>query len=159
MMYYCQGINKVVGVHFDEQAIPLSRYGAGTFMIWVKNAPMPVADENYQFAFPTITPTVRSDSTKWEAGRRIEEKVSPESQSNMQAYNAGLAQKQINGQTLTPGELQDQSYFYAIFNWIGRPNGMLAASDAMIASGENQWWLDVKWPPWNTAWNVYVARF
>jgi hypothetical protein len=159
MMYYCQGIDRVVGVHFDEQNIPLYRYGGGTFMIWVKDGAVPIADETGHYEFPIITAPVRSDSTKWEAGRRIELQVSTEAQSNMQAYNASIAQKQISGTTLTAGEIQDQQYFYAIFDWIGRPNGMLAAADAMIASGENQWWLDIKWPPWNSSWNEFVSRF
>jgi hypothetical protein len=102
---------------------------------------------------------MQSESVKLECGYRIARKVSDQAQRNMTAYATGLQQRLISGGTLTVGETNDLNIYFAIFKWIGRPDGMQAAADDMIATVDMEWWLDVKWPPWDNSWNEFVARF
>jgi hypothetical protein len=163
MRYCCKGIDVVAGIHTDDQNVDPASYGTGAYIVIVPGGSMPAPDPTtFQFPFPDFTPAVISASTIDECGRRIVAKVSAEAQRNINAYIAGLQQTLITGGTLTPAQTTDIATTTAIFQWIGRPNGMQGASDALIAAGDNQWWLDGKWPPWDptsAGWDAFVARF
>jgi hypothetical protein len=161
MLYYCKGPSTLLAVHTHEQTVdPVANYGAGTYVVSDKYGSPKIDPQTKKYLYPDpITAQMQSESVKLECGYRITRKVSETAQRNMTAYATGLQQKEIGGTTLTPEETADMQTYFAIFNWIGRPNGMQAAADAMITSGDMEWYQDVKWPPWNSAWDAFVARF
>lgn len=161
MLYYCKGPSKLLAVHTHEQVVdPVANYGAGTYVVSDKYGIPNVDPTTKQYLYPTtITADMQSQSVKLECSYRITRKVNDTAQRNMTAYATGLQQKEIGGGTLTGAEQADMQTYFAIFNWIGRPDGMQGAADALIAAGDMEWWSDVKWPPWNSAWDAFVARF
>lgn len=114
------------------------------------------------FAFPTITDPIRANSIKLECRMRILAKCSEQSQRNMTARISEIQtdrMTQAPARPATPEEQSDIDTINAIFAWIGRPDGMQTASDAMITAKDNEWYQDVKWPPWNSAWDAFVVNF
>jgi hypothetical protein len=114
------------------------------------------------YDYPTITARMQSDSTKNECNYRITQKVNTAAQMNMNAYVGDLAAAAANGTAMTPAQVADCQMATAINNWIGRPNGMLAASDTLIRNNDQQWYLDGKWPVWDpttAGWSTFVQRF
>jgi hypothetical protein len=161
MRFYCKGIDVISGFHPDDQKIDPAQYGSGAYLVIVPGGVSPTFDPTIPgwTPFPTFTPAVISASTKDECFRRIVAKVDEAQQRNINAYVSGLQQGVITGGTFTPAQTDDIATATAVFQWIGRPNGMQGASDSLIAAGDTEWWLDGKWPPWNTAWDAFVARF
>jgi hypothetical protein len=111
------------------------------------------------YAYPTITAQMQADSVKLECQRRIKAKMSDNAQRNINAYMSDLEGKSVLGTPLTSGEQADLQTALAIHGWVNRPSGMLGASDSLVASNDPQWWLDSKWPAWNSAWDTFVSRF
>ena len=161
MLYYCKGPSTLVALHTHEQTVdPVINYGVGTYVVSDKYGSPKVDPDTKQYLFPSpITPQMQSESVKLECGYRIVRKVNETAQRNMTAYATGLQQKEIDGGTLTSAETTDLQIYFDIFKWIGRPDGMQGAADAMITAGDMEWWQDTKWPPWNSAWDAFVARF
>jgi hypothetical protein len=165
MRYYCKGIDVISAFHTDDATVDPASYGFGTYIVIVPGGVPPTMDPvALKFVpFPDVTnPTTISVSTKDECGRRILAEVDADQQRNINAYISGLQQTLITGGTLTPAQTTDIATATAIFQWIGRPNGMQGTSDALIAAADTQWWLDGKWPPWDptsAGWSAFVARF
>jgi hypothetical protein len=164
MRYYCKGTDVVLGIHADEDPVDVTKYGFGAYIVVVPGSLLPPIDSvTLLFPFPDLTPPATIEaSTKDECGRRIVAKVTADEQRNINAYISGLQQTQITGGTLTAAQQTDITTATAIFQWIGRPNGMQGTSDALIAAGDMEWWLDGKWPPWDptsAGWDAFVARF
>ena len=170
-LYVCRGSSPIVAVatHTDEQIWidPAAKYGQGAYFICDYGGPPPVfADDPvvtpYGWVPPTWTDKIETDSIKLECRRRITVHASDQAQRNM---NAHINQIQLNRMTQsparppTPAEQADQDTYTAIMNWIQRPNGMQATCDALIAAHDHEFFQDVKWPPWNSAWDTFVARF
>ena len=181
-LYFCKQ-NTVLAVHSDDQIYldPTVAYGPNTYVVADFNGPAPKTDPPIntapsglgagplppppvvgQFVYPTITPKIQADSVKLECRRRITTKISEQSQRNLTTYITDIQNRaimSIGGTPPTPAEQSDIATAHAIWAWIGRPSGMQAASDAMIAAFDLEWYQDVKWPPWNSAWDAFVARF
>ena len=105
---------------------------------------------------------MQSDSVKNECTDRILALISENAQRNINAHIADLSAAAANGSAMTPAQVTDCETAAAIHAWIGRPTGMLGASDALIADNDQQWWLDGKWPVWdatNAGWTTFVAQF
>ena len=173
-LYFCKAPSTVLSVHNDDQitsvivADPVKSYGPGTYLIVDIGGPapasqmltMPNGDEvPMGFLYPTVTAAMQAQSTKQECKRRILVHISEQAQRNLTAHISDLQTKLIATPPLSPAEQSDLDTAAAIWAWIGRPNGMQAASDAMIAANDLEWYQDVKWPPWNSAWDAFVARF
>lgn len=181
MLYFCKS-TIVLAVHADEQIWldPIAVYGTSAYVIAdyggppaQTNPPMvgvPPPDPTLppqpppfgQYVYPTITPKMQTDSTKLECRRRITKKVSEQAQRNITTHVNDIQMdrmKQAPARLPTPQEQADMDTAAAIWDWIGRPNGMQAAGDAMIAANDVEWYQDVKWPPWNSSWDTFVARF
>ena len=166
-LYYCKGIDQVVAVHSDEQALePVTSYGYGTYVIVDKGGPAGAHDPadplQIKWLYPTITPAMEAASVKAECRYRILRAVSEQSQRNITTYISEIQSKaimSIGATPPTPAEQTDLTTAKAIWDWIGRPSGMQAAADALIAANDMEWWLDGKWPAWNPAWDAFVARF
>jgi hypothetical protein len=161
-LYYAQGGNKVVAIHTDDQIAldPPENYGFGTYVIvdyYGKAPPFDASKPGY--TYPTITTQMQADSTKLECQRRIKKQMSDNTQRNINAYMSDLEGKVALGQTLTAAEQSDLQTSLSIHGWINRPAGMLGACDSLIAANDQQWWLDGKWPAWNSAWNSFTSRF
>lgn len=160
MRYYCKGTDVVVAIHSDDHSVDPAKYGFGAYVVLDPGGAAPQLDPTtLRYPYPAFTATVMSASTKDECGRRIVAKINAEQQRNINAYFSGLQQTLITGGTLTPAQTTDIATATSIFQWIGRPDGMQGTSDALIAASDNEWWLDGKWPPWNSAWDTFVARF
>lgn len=174
MLYFCKGSNVVVAIHGDEQIYldPIKTYGLGCYIIADYSGklppPPPPSDPNLppppqdSIPFPTITPAMQAISVKLECRRRIVLKVSDQAQRNMTTYITQIQSQAIMSIGATPPTPEEQSDIDtadAIWAWIGRPDGMQGACDAMIAANDLEWYQDVKWPPWNSAWDAFVARF
>jgi hypothetical protein len=163
MLYYCKGGTVVLGVHADEQLTIVDRtnYGAtGVYLIIDLKGPVPTPDPNTGiYPYPTFARTMLADSVKSEANYRINQKISNNGQANMNGYVSNLNSLALGGTALTPAQQTDLQTATQINGWIGRPSGMLGTADALIAANDQQYYLDGKWPPWNTAWNSFVARF
>jgi hypothetical protein len=170
-LYYCKPPNIVVAIHGDGQLTnPVVAYGMSTYVVIDYNGPAatPIywTDPNNPdikvpqgYEYPAISAQMQSDSVKASCQFRIEDKISGSAQRNINSYIAELQTKQIGGGTLTPAEQADVDTSSAIWAWIGRPNGMQGAADNMIAANDLEWYQDVKWPPWNSTWDQFVARF
>lgn len=159
--YYAKGGTVVAGVAHTLYEVPdRSVYGTGTYIIVDLLGNFPEYDSNLPgYDYPTVTNQMQSDSTKNECAYRIFEQVSDNAQKNINAYVADLAAAAANGTAMTPAQVSDCQTAAAIHAWIGRPNGMLGACDTLIANVDMQWYLDGKWPVWNSAWTSFVARF
>lgn len=165
-LYYAKGTSQVIAIHADDQLLfvePVITYGFGAYVIIDKYGPAAVHDPTDPFQmkwlYPTITVPMQNDSVRAECQFRIYRQIGPQVQQNIVAHTNSLQQKQLNGQTLTTAEQSDLTYAFQIFQWIGRPTGMQGASDSLIAANDTEWWLDGKWPPWNSVWDAFVARF
>lgn len=162
--YYAQGGTVVVGVaHNLEEVYDRSIYGTGTYIIVDLLGAFPTFDvTNGIYDYPTVTNQMQSDSAKGECSYRIFKEVSDNAQKNINAYVAGLAAAAANGTPMTPAQVNDCAMAAAIHAWIGRPSGMLAACDTLIANHDMQWYLTGKWPVWDPSsagWSTFVARF
>jgi hypothetical protein len=106
---------------------------------------------------------MQSDSVKLECRRRITQKISDQAQRNITTHVTNLQTKAIQTPPLTPGEQSDVDTAALIWDWIGAatraPTSMLGTSDALIAASDPDFYQDVKWPPWDSAWDSFVARF
>ena len=162
MLYFCKGGTVVLGVHPDEQQTIVDRsvYGAGTYLIIDYHGPAPIPDPNTGiYPYPTFVRNMLPDSVNNECSYRILQKVSNTAQANINGYCNNLNSIAIGGTALTPSQQVDLQTSAAINQWIGRPNGMQATADHLIATNDTQFFLDGKWPPWNSAWDSFVARF
>lgn len=166
-LYFCKAPDIVVGTHTDDQIWidPVKAYGLSTYVICDYGGPAaarkPPPDE-MEFVYPVITAKMQADSVKLECRRRIVIKVSEQAQRNITTHITQIQSKaimSIGGTPPTPEEQADIDTADAIWAWIGRPDGMQGAADAMIASNDLEFYQDVKWPPWNSAWDAFVARF
>jgi thioesterase domain-containing protein len=163
--YYAQGGTVVVGVaHNLEEVYDRTIYGASTYVIVDLLGTFPSFDvTNGIYDYPTVTNQMQSDSAKGECEYRIFKEVSANAQRNINAYVAGLAANAANTDTaMTAGQIADCNMAAAIAAWIGRPSGMLAACDTLIAAHDMQWYLSGKWPAWDPSaagWSTFVARF
>jgi hypothetical protein len=162
MIYYCKGGTVVLGVHADEQLtiVARSNYGTGIYLIIDLQGPVPIPDPNTGiYPYPTFARNMLSDSVKAEANYRINNQISNNAQTNMNGYVSNLNSVALGGTQLTPAQQTDLQTAAQVNQWIGRPSGMLGTADALIAANDTQYFLDGKWPPWNSAWNSFVARF
>jgi hypothetical protein len=180
MLYFCKPPDVVVGTHTDDQIglDPVAKYGMSTFIVVdyngpspTLNPPLPPPDQSYipgtgpeyrQPVMPTITPKILSDSVKVECRRRILTHVTEQAQRNITSHINDIQMARMTASPIRPAtgpEQADLDTASAIWDWIGRPNGMQAASDALIAASDMEWYTDVKWPPWNSAWDTFVAQF
>jgi hypothetical protein len=182
MLYFCKGGNLVVAVHADDQIWldPIATYGTGAYVVADYKGPAPKTDPPMggvppisttgapmpppfgQYVYPTITAKMQADSVKLECRRRITLKVSEQAQRNITTHINDIQMARMTqapARVPTPAEQADMDAAAAIWNWIGRPSGMQAASDAMITANDLEWYQDVKWPPWNGAWDSFVVRF
>lgn len=159
--YYAKGGTVVAGVaHNLDEVYDRSVYGTGTYIIVDLLGAFPEFDiANGIYDYPTITNQMQSDSTKGECEYRIYQHISANAQRNVNAYVANLCAAAANGTAMSPAQVTDCQTAAAISAWIGRPGGMLAACDNLIAAVDIQWYLDGKWPAWNSAWDAFVARF
>jgi hypothetical protein len=184
-LYFCKPPNVVMSVHSDDQIWidPVVRYGSLSYVLVDFNGPAPThtmidnpasafdpsapdkimsADFNY----PTITPQMLSDSVKLECRRRIAQKVSDQAQRNITTHINDIQMARMTQAPARPPTTQEQSDMditNAIWAWIGAatraPTSMLGTCDALIAASDVEFYQDVKWPPWDTAWDPYVAKF
>ena len=166
-LYFCRAPNIVLASHSDEQIYinPIAIYGAQTYIVCDYGGPAARMDAaTNQFIYPDpITSKMQADSVKLECRRRITLKVSDQAQRNITTHVTDLQTKVIQTPPLTPEEQSDIDTAALIWEWIGaaaRPaSSMLGTSDALIAANDLEWWQDVKWPPWNSSWDAFVARF
>lgn len=165
MLYYCKPANVIIAVHDDAQLLTLDRtvYGSNIYIVVDYNG-SPSQDPNTkQYKYPTITPTIQKNSVSIECRYRILFRISEQSQRNMTSYTSDLNSVVSTGGTLTSQQITDLQMATAIHNWIGSPerpaSSMLGTSDSLVATNDLEWYLDVKWPPWNSAWSAFVARF
>lgn len=140
----------VAGVHADDQDVPLSAYGADRVLI---TDAMPDMAGSGGFMAPAITPDIRAASIKDECRRRILARIGNTAQRNLAAAAMML---QATG-SRTAAQDTDLADALAIFAWIGRPDGMQAASDALIEAADDIWNDDAKWPPWSEGLTALVA--
>jgi hypothetical protein len=159
--YFAKGGNVVSAVHHDQAEVKdRSVYGTGTYVIVDLTGDFPSYDPDLPgYDYPTITPQIQSDSVKNEAQYRILQKINAQAQASISGYAADLANIVALGGTLTPEQEADIGLVQGIHGWITRPSGMMAASDSLIAANDQQWWLDGKWPAWDSSWDALVARF
>jgi hypothetical protein len=167
-LYFCSPPNVVRGVHDDDKVWldPVKAYGINTYVICDYGgsaAKTKAPPDNFEFEFPTITAQMQADSCKLECRRRINVNVSDQAQRNMSAHLNNITTARMTtapARPTTPEEQADIDTINAIFAWINRPApGMLATSDALVAANDLEWYSDVKWPPWDTAWDAFVKRF
>jgi hypothetical protein len=156
MRYYIRA-GAVVAFHSDNQNVAPAAYGAGTTVIVVPGGSAPAPSDTGFVPVPAITDAVRAASCKDECFRRIIARVTETGQRNLTAYGVLLATLSIAG-TIATEQAADLAKLTAVYAWIGRPNGMQGACDAIIAAG-GDWSDDAPWPEWNPAWNDLVARF
>lgn len=156
-IYFCKAPNIVVATHGDDYALadPVALYGLSTYMLVDKGGPAPKSNEMGFALYPEVTPQMHASSVKRDCARRISQHVGDNAQSNIIFHIAQLNPKE----TLTPEEDSDRTMAYQIWAWIGRPDGMQAKCDALIAAKDMEWYHDGKWPPWNSSWDGFVARF
>jgi hypothetical protein len=164
MLYYCKGPSTVLAVHTHEQQIdPIATYGANTYVIVDLYGSPKVDPATKAFLVPSpITDQMQADSAKLECRYRILKHVGEQAQRNISAHINTIQtdrMMQAPARPATPQEQADIDTANAIFAWIGRPDGMQGACDALIAAKDMEWYLDVKWPPWNSSWDAFVARF
>lgn len=165
MLYFCKAPNIVVGVHGDEQIYvdPVQAYGLSTYVISDPNGPAATQDPNtMKYIYPTVTAAMQAASVKLECRRRIIKKVSEQAQRNITTHINDIQMARMTqapARVPTPQEQADMDSAAAVWDWIGRPNGMQGASDTLIAANDLDFYQDVKWPPWNSAWDAFVARF
>jgi hypothetical protein len=177
-LYFCKPSNVVLTVHNDDQintiADPIAMYGPQTYVLVDLGGPSPTNIEQDMgdgsgmtvpvgFEYPTITATMQAASTKLECKRRILTRVSEQSQRNITTYITNIQTRIMQAPPATPEEQSDLDTAAAIWAWIGAstrdPTSMLGTCDALIAANDLEFYLDVKWPPWNSAWDAFVARF
>lgn len=156
MRFYVRA-GAVVAVHDDSQIISPDAYGIGVIVYRVPQGhALPARSSSGLFAVPAPTPAVLAASIKDECGRRIMDRISETTQRNLSAYAALLAATPLR----SAAQDDDLAAIAAIFGWIGRPDGMQAASDTLIAAGvAGSWADDGNWPAWNAAWDELVSRF
>lgn len=178
MLYYCKPPNVVLGVHDDDQIAldPIIVYGPGTYVVVDYHGgmppnplpPPPVAGQPQPppvvapLSLPTMTAKMQADSVKIECRRRILTKVSEQAQRNIMSHVNDIQMNRMTSAPArlpTPEEQSDMDNAAKIWDWIGRPNGMQAAGDALITAYDLEWYQDVKWPPWTSSWDAFVARF
>lgn len=162
MIYFAKGGTVILGVHADEQLTIVDRtnYGTGVYLIIDLKGPVPTPDPvTGIYPYPTFARNMLSDSVKSEANYRINQHISNNAQSNMNGYVSNLNSLALGGTALSPSQQTDLQMAAQINAWIGRPSGMLGTADNLIAANDTQYYLDGKWPAWNTAWNSFVARF
>jgi hypothetical protein len=167
--YYAQGGTSVKGIAHSQIEIvdPVAAYGTGTYVIVDTVNPPPNYDTSLPgYDYPTVTTQMQNDSTKYDCQYRILQKISANAQRNMEGYIADLAAAAANGTAMSTAQKADCTLAAAIHAWIGTGGatrgGMLAASDALIAAVDMQWYLDGKWPTWDPSsqgWSTFVARF
>jgi hypothetical protein len=176
-LYICKPPTVVMATHGDDQIAidPVKIYGVGAFVLCDYGGPSPTLKyltgpngEQIPDGFnpPTITDQIRSDSCKLECRRRITKKVSDQAQRNITTHINDIQMDRMTqspARPATPAEQSDMDSASAIWAWIGAatrdPASMLGSSDAMITAKDDEWYQDVKWPPWNAAWDAFVARF
>lgn len=164
--YYAQGGTTVKGIaHNDLEVVdPVIAYGPNTYTIVDEVNPPPDFDDTLPgYHYPTVTTRMQNDSAKYDCQYRIFQHVSANAQRNITGYIADLSAAAANGTVMNAGQIADCNTAKAIHAWIGTGGstrgGMLAALDALIATTDMQWYLDGKWPAWNSTWDTFVARF
>lgn len=160
--YFAQGGTVVLGVHHTQtEVLDRTEYApSGVYVIVDLINPFPVVDTaTGLYDYPTVTNQMQSDSTKNECQYRIQKQVPLQTQALINGYVADLAALAANGTAMNAGQIADCATAKAIHDWMNRPSGMLAAQDTLIAAHDMQWYLDGKWPAWNSAWNTFIARF
>lgn len=180
-LYCCKPPTVVMGIHEDEQLPamqsgtlnPINLYGIGTFVVadlggpapGIQWDPPPVEGGSPIFKgylYPTITATILAFSVKLECRLRILAKISEQAQRNVTTRINDIQMARMTqapARPPTPEEQADMDTAAAIWDWIGRPNGMQQTSDDLIAANDQEWYSDVKWPAWNSAWDTFVDRF
>src|SRR5678816_913281 len=174
-LYFCKPQEVVVATHNDDQIglDPIANYGVMCHVLVDLRGPAPTllyqddpVDATRKIpigiSYPNVTPKIHKASVKLECRRRILLKVSEPEQRNIATYINDI---QMSRTTQSPARLPtseeqaDMDTASAIWNWIGRPNGMQQASDDMITAVDMEWYEDGKWPSWNSSWDEFVARF
>jgi hypothetical protein len=165
MLYFSKPPNIVVAVHGDDQieVDPVSRYGIGTYVVVDVNGAAASLDANGRYVYPTISAAMQAASVKLECRRRILFKISEQSQRNITTHITNIQSRIIQAPPATPEEQSDIDTAAAIWAWVGAATrdaaSMLGTCDALIAANNLEWYQDVLWPPWNTGWDTFVARF
>ena len=176
-LYYCKPQEVVVATHGDDMIglDPVANYGQMTYVLVDIRGPAPLLEyvDNPQdptlpqipsgrIAYPEVTPEILAASVKLECRRRITQKVSDQAQRNITTHINDIQMARMTSAPARPPtapEQADMDVAAQIWDWIGRPNGMQQASDNMIAGEDLEFYEDSKWPPWNPAWDAFVARF
>jgi hypothetical protein len=180
-LYFCKPTNVVVAVHNDDQitsitvADPVKSYGTGTYLLVDIGGPPPQNSTTTlpdgqvllgAFLYPTVTAAVQAASTKQECKRRILTHVSEQAQRNITTHINNIQMNRMTqapARPPTPEEQSDMNNSAAVWAWIGAstrdPTSMLGTCDALVAANDLEFYQDVKWPPWNSAWDAFVAKF
>jgi hypothetical protein len=174
-LYFCKPQQVVVATHGDDQVYldPIKTYGLMCYVLvdiagrtpewnYQEDPNDPTLKYPVSIKYPTVTPVIHAASVKLECRRRITIKVSDQAQRNITTHINDIQMArmaQAPARLPTPAEQADMDTAAAIWDWIGRPTGMQAASDALIAATDDEFYEDTKWPAWNSGWDAFVARF
>jgi hypothetical protein len=155
IFYICRG-QRVVAVHSESEMVDPRRYGDNSYVIVdPRDGAAKTDPATGSYSYPAITTEMLEASCKWECKRRILQKISEAAQRNLLAH---VVQIQLYGDSATSQQKADAQTASAIWRWIGRPDGMEGAVDRMVGADDREWYLDVKWPAWDAAWDQLVER-
>jgi hypothetical protein len=143
-------------VHTEANMVPRDAYGPESYVIIDPAGGMPQEDPiTNRYVLPTITGDILAASIKGECKERIIKKVTIAAQANLHSY---VAMALVADSTPSGQQSVDLKTAQAIWDWIGRPDGMQGAADKLIANNDREWWHDAKWPAWNDDWDQMVKR-